>query len=198
MLAQTEGALSGLGGRAETGTETLIVLPETVVHYTAWDDPLFQERFTQFARSEQIHWLIGLPRSAKVEHGSVGRDGPSPDSRERNSAFYIGRDGVRKAVYDKIYVIPVAESQFAPGATAGVIGVGGHLLGVGICSDVVVPDHALATMRAGAESLHYIASLGHIGGLTHLERAFVVFRAAEHGVLRHPDGDDRPDSCSGS
>ncbi len=47
---------------------------------------------------------------------------------------------------------------------------GGHGVGVGICSDVVAPDHALAAVRAGASSLHYLASLGHIGSIARLER----------------------------
>ena len=182
VMAQSASALERLEQQGDAGAEVLVVLPETVVHYTAWDDPTFRVRFSQFARNEQTNWLIGLPRSAEMIDGPLGVDERALDLQHRNSVFFIDREGAGSVVYDKIYVIPVAESEFAPGRTTGVVEIGGHLLGVGICSDVVVPDHALATMRAGAGSLHYVASLGHIGGISRLERAFVVFRAAEHGV----------------
>jgi len=159
--------------------ETLVIMPETVVHVFAWDDSDFRETIVSFARSLGVHWLGGLPRPYDPEwDGPAGRT----DGRERNSAFYVDREGLLRHVYDKVYVIPIAEKQFAPGRYAGVFRVGDHTAGVGICSDVVAPDHALATARAGASSLHYIASLGHTGSIVHLEQAFVAFRAAEHGL----------------
>lgn len=182
-LDQTSQGLARLDGPGET----LVVLPETVVHYPAWDDPAFRQSVSQMAREERIHWLIGLPRSHDPQDDLLGPPrgalGDGDDHKERNAALWVAQDGVGAFVYDKIYVIPVAESHFAPGRSPGVFEIQGHRMGVGICSDVVVPDHALATVRAGAESLHYIASLAHIGDIARLERAFVAFRAAEHGVV---------------
>lgn len=171
-------ALEAAGGGE---AETLVVMPETVVHYAAWDDPAFRRSLAEFARARNVHWLGGLPRSFDPQ-----RDGPpetpGADLRERNSAYLVDREGTLRWIYDKIYVIPIAEKQFARGAEVGVARVGRHVIGLGICSDIVAPDHALATVRAGATSLHYIASLGHIGPIARLEQAFVVLRAAEHGV----------------
>lgn len=181
VLDQTETVAANQEAVAATASpprpvETLVVLPETFVHYWAADDPAFRSRFTGFAAEWGIHWLVGLPRLVDEAPGEA----VAPE--QRNAALFIGRNGVLQSVYDKIYVIPVAEAHFSPGSELGLLDLGGHLLGIGICSDVVVPDHALATVRAGATSLHYMASLAHIGAIAKLERAFVVFRAAEHGV----------------
>src|SRR5690606_8778051 len=184
-LAQARQALE----RASGPGATLVVLPETVVHYPAWGDPAFRESLARLAREKEVHWLVGLPRAqarptqaATAAPTAPGRLDESLDLRDRNAALWVEASGEGRFVYDKIYVIPVAESQFAPGRRPGFIEIAGRRLGVGICSDVVVPDHALATVRAGAESLHYIASLAHIGEIAWLERAFVSMRAAEHGV----------------
>lgn len=158
---------------------TLVIMPETMVHYAAWDDPLFRETVATFARSLHVYWLGGLPRSFDPGR-DAGLGNPDPDRRDRNSAFLVDPKGMLRHVYDKVYVIPIAEKQFAPGRSVGVVDAGGHWIGAGICSDVVAPDHALATARAGAQSLHYIASLEHIGAIAQLEQAFVAFRAAEH------------------
>lgn len=199
VLGQVEEAFAqfsheGLGGTDPEAVvpalaETVILLPETFVHYSASDDPVFRSRFSQFSTEWGINWLAGLPRVVErpsADGASAGHDddqesGPRRPA-QRNTALFIGRDGRIHTVYDKIYVIPVAEEHFEPGSELGLLELGGYTLGIGICSDVVVPDHALATVRAGATSLHYIASLAHIGELAQLERAFVVFRAAEHGV----------------
>lgn len=184
-LAQARQALESASGPGAT----LVVLPETVVHYPAWGDPAFRESLARLAREKDVHWLVGLPRAqarptqaATAAPTAPGRLDESLDLRDRNAALWVEASGEGRFVYDKIYVIPVAESQFAPGRRPGFIEIAGRRLGVGICSDVVVPDHALATVRAGAESLHYIASLAHIGEIAWLERAFVSMRAAEHGV----------------
>jgi len=117
-----------------------------------------------------------------------GAEGPpgARDARERNAAYFFGPDGGVLAVYDKVNVIPIAEERYAAGDGVRVFPLPAAgapaFLGVGICSDVVEPGHARALVRAGATSLHYIASLSRIGTLAGLERAFLSFRAAEHGV----------------
>lgn len=170
------------GSDAPAAVETLVVMPETVVHYGAWRDPRFREALDSFVRSAGVYWLGGLPRPFDPAEDGPARSGAA-DLRERNSAYLVDPGGSLVGVYDKIFVIPIAENQFAPGRAVRVFQVGGHGVGVGICSDVVAPDHALAAVRAGASSLHYLASLGHIGSIAWLERAFVVFRAAEHRVF---------------
>lgn len=164
--------------------ETLVVLPETFVHYWASDDPAFRGRFSGFAKERGVHWLVGLPQRVERPDINGARSGTGATAFEqRNTVLVIDGDGTVRSVYDKIHVIPIAEAHFAPGSELGLLPLGEHVLGIGICSDVVVPDHALATVRAGATSLHYVASLAHIGAIAELERAFVVFRAAEHRVF---------------
>lgn len=194
-IALTDRSLFRRGG---AGENSLVIWPETVLHVDALALPDFQLVLAASARRWQSNLLIGLPTA--IEGGSIGHrqaasslntdsfvdrisrwfGGPA---QERNSAILLSSDGRVIGQYDKVYVIPIAEAQFAAGHEVKPLEVGGLSLGIGICSDVVVGDHAWQAVRAGATSLHYIASLGRIGTIVQLEQALLALRAAEHGVF---------------
>ena len=190
--ALTAAALAGGGaGGAATFPQPLVVWPETVLHYPAYQNPALRERVRAAAREWGAWFLLGLPRE----------DRPGGERETLwNSAFLLSPAGVDVGYYDKVHLIPVAEDQFTPGARPRVFPAGGHVLGVGICSDAVVPSHARSMVLQGAQALYYLSSLGRIGELAAVEVAFVAFRAAEnrvpalqaatngHSVVFGPDG----------
>lgn len=164
----------------------LVVWPETTLHVAALSNSTMKAAVVAFAREEGLSLLLGLPRLAS-EPGGARNGGEVGAPFEYNSAHVVTPSGEVRETYDKVYVIPVAESQYRAGRRIAPVnpfldGAGG-LLGVGICSDVVDPRHARTAVRAGAKSLHYLAALSRIGSLARLQRAFLSFRAAENGVF---------------
>lgn len=162
----------------------LVVWPETVMHYAGANDRHVQATIHDFTSRWNVGLVMGMPR---LEVGpEVGNDSTLPrgtDGAQYNSVFlYEPTGGVGQPVYDKIHVIPIAEADFAAGTTAQTVTYAQHALGVGICSDVVVPQHARRTVLAGAHTLHYVASFGQIARLAPLASALAMFRAAEHRV----------------
>jgi len=197
MIALTDGALRSsfdslpADDRPRSGRPKLVVWPETTIHIPVipYDD--LREPIEAMVKGHGAYLLAGFPRAPfePPPNFALNDDEPTPasaDGRQRNAAYLFAPDGSGRSVYDKVYVIPIAEAQYAPGSQVHPfpIEIAGSLLalGVGICSDAVEPRHALAAVRSGATSLHYLASLGRVGGLAQLERAFLSFRAVEHGV----------------
>lgn len=190
--ALTASALQG-GGADETATfpQPLVVWPETVLHYPAYENPALREQVRAAAREWGAWFLLGLPREDRSSRGG---------EILRNSAFLLSPAGADVGFYDKVHVIPIAEDQFTPGDQPRVFPAGGHVFGVGICSDAVVPAHARSAVLQGAQALYYLSSLGRIGDLAAVEVALVAFRAAEnrvpalqaattgHSVVFGPDG----------
>lgn len=164
--------------KALTRPHTVLVWPETVLHIHGWDNSTVREKINTLLTRWDSHLVVGLPRSPF----SPKLNSRAAVDRQYNSLFVIGKNHDLLGVYDKVNVIPIAEAEFDPGWAIDPVFLNGHMIGLGICSDAVVADHALAAVRAGATSLHYVASLGQIPPLAPLERAFVVFRAAEHHV----------------
>ena len=182
VMAQSASALERLEQQGDAGAEVLVVLPETVVHYTAWDDPTFRVRFSQFARNEQTNWLIGLPRSAEMIDGPLGVDERALDLQHRNSVFFIDRRAPEASFTIRSTSSLWRKASLLPAGRRASSRSGVTCSASGSARTLSCPITRSATMRAGAGSLHYVASLGHIGGISRLERAFVVFRVAEHGV----------------
>ena len=194
----------GSGLESERGTATggpapvLVTWPETTLHVPALSDPAMRETILAFAQAQGASLLVGLPRPALEpalgadRNESAGPPGVQPGGY--NSAFLIRADGVVAETYDKVHVIPIAEAQYARGREVRAVapfdatptaagnpgGAAGHLIGIGICSDVVEPRHARRAVLAGAQSLHYLSSLAQVGHLSHLAVAFLTFRAVEH------------------
>lgn len=185
VVTQTEQALETIQYDApervtldgETTDEPLIVIwPETVFHTDAWVDETIRSMLEQFVVRRRVRLIVGLPRWSST------LDVSATLNFQYNSVFALDEEGNLLDVYDKMFVIPIAEEQFTPGDGPKVIPFGNHRVGVGICSDAVAPDHARATVLAGANSLHYVSSLGQISRLASLQTAFIVLRAAEHNV----------------
>src|SRR5690606_17248623 len=95
-LAQARQALESASGPGAT----LVVLPETVVHYPAWGDPAFRESLARLAREKDVHWLVGLPRAqarptqaATAAPTAPGRLDESLDLRDRNAALWVDASG---------------------------------------------------------------------------------------------------------
>ena len=73
-----------------------------------------------------------------------------PCGREYIALLLIGGSGVTVA-YRKIHLHPPEDQRFAPGDEHVVLELDGRRLGLAICRDASLPEHAAATVAAGAE-----------------------------------------------
>ncbi len=186
-LLQRVLALSREGvARAERSQPILVVWPETTLHIAALANSRLRTEILAFVSAQNVTLLAGLPRWTTRSSGVGGARGDR-GSVQHNSAQIVTALGHVHAVYDKISVIPIAEAQYEAGREIRPVRLfdseWSTTIGIGICSDVVDPRLARAAVRAGAQSLHYVAALSRIGSLAHLERAFLSFRAAEHRIV---------------
>ena len=73
-----------------------------------------------------------------------------PDGREFIALLLIDGSGVTVA-YRKIHLHPPEDQRFAPGDKHVVLALGSRRLGLAICRDASIPEHAAATVAEGAE-----------------------------------------------
>jgi len=165
----------------------LLVWPEYALSAYPESVPLLLPMLEGLARATTAGLVFGAPR---IEAGRPGR-------RYFNSAYHLAPDGARSA-YDKIRLVPFAEyrpvpwgeaiaaeagREFGAGSQSTVFTTAIGRLGVLICYEVIFPDLARASVRAGAEVLlnlsndGWLDSAGLGAGAQHLSIA--VFRAVE-------------------
>ena len=91
----------------------------------------------------------------------------------------VGSEGATVA-YRKVWLGEDESSRFTPGAGPAVLDVDGWRLGLAICRDTGIPEHAAATAALGMDA--YVAGVLHLDeeATLHGERARRV--AADHGV----------------
>ncbi|NCD70772.1 apolipoprotein N-acyltransferase [Mucilaginibacter agri] len=105
----------------------LILLPERSIGINpVWADSL-QSILSAAAKRNHVYIIVG--------YTDKGKD------RERNSAMVFDANGNIQVNYNKKYLVPVLESQFASGNKIGLFGFNGSRLGVAICKDLDFPDY---------------------------------------------------------
>lgn len=123
------------------------------------------------------------------------------DRGDHIGVLRVDGDGVSVA-YAKVHLGAPEAERFAPGPGPAVVDVDGWALGLAVCKDSGVPEHAAATAAAGMEA--YV-----VGILEARQDAAVVEEraqriAAEHGVwvamasFAGRSGDAYPDAAGGS
>jgi RNA polymerase sigma-70 factor (ECF subfamily) len=130
----------------------------------AEDDPVLEPIVAACAETGSLA-LVGAPVEAGGER-SIG-------------VLAVDGDGARVA-YRKMFLGGAEPGHFTPGTAPGVVEVGGWRLGLAICKDTGVPEHAARTCAVGVDA--YVA-----GALEFPEDAAVPEErarriAAEHGV----------------
>ena len=159
---------------------TLLIWPENAVAGYLEDDPVARATVVRAARDRG--WLLlGAPRY----------EGRGATRRYFNSALLFDPEGERRGVYDKPWLVPLAERSplsflrtverpFTPGAPQPAPLVAGRLrLGPLVCWDAVFPEPALSYARAGVDLLVNLTSDQDLGRGALQLLAFSRFRAIE-------------------
>lgn len=110
----------------------------------------------------------------------VGGPVEAPDGRSNVGILAIDGDGVRVA-YRKVYLGGAEPEHFSPGSGPAVLEVDGWRLGLAVCKDTGIPQHAADTAALGMDA--YVAGVLETmadAGVPN-ERARRV--AADHGVF---------------
>ncbi|MFE1287392.1 carbon-nitrogen hydrolase family protein [Streptomyces sp. NPDC058751] len=111
----------------------------------------------------------------------VGAPVSDEDGRDHIATLAVTGDGVT-VVYRKMWLHGAEFDRFSPGGKPAVITVDGWRLGLAICYDAAVPEHAADTAALGIDA--YVASTLYGPGPDSAARrdAHVRERAAAHGV----------------
>ena len=125
---------------------------------------------------------LGSIREACAETGSialVGAPVEGDDGQVHIAMLAVDGSGARVA-YRKMYLGTTEAERFSPGPDPAAIDVDGWRLGLGICKDTGVPEHAAATAALGIDA--YVAGTvkHHHEATLQDERACRI--ATEHGV----------------
>ena len=158
----------------------LLIWPENAVAGYLEDDPVARATVAEVARKRG--WLLlGAPRY----------EGRAAARRYFNSALLFDPGGERRGVYDKRWLVPLAERSpllflgtverpFTPGSSQPAPLVAGRLrLGPLVCWDAVFPEPALSYARAGVDLLVNLTSDQDLGRGALQLLAFSRFRAIE-------------------
>jgi apolipoprotein N-acyltransferase len=170
---------------------TLVVWPESSLPFRFNDDEPGRRMLTDLARELSISILFG---SDELVGGTMSY----------NSAFLVGPDGVTRAVYRKMHLVPFGEyipmtewlrffpplvetiggfAPFAAGDSVVMLPIDGHLASTAICYEVVFPWLVAEAVQRGSELLTTITNDGWYGNSSapfqHFELA--AMRAIEQG-----------------
>lgn len=119
--------------------------------------------------------------AACAETGSLALAGAPAEDGTTGTAHIatlaVDADGVTVA-YRKMFPGGAEPARFVPGERPAVLDVAGHRLGLGICRDLGVPEHAARTAALGIDV--YAA-----GVLEHAEDAAVTDERARHVAAAH-------------
>ena len=118
--------------------------------------------------------------NACAETGSLALIGAPIDAgRGRPQIAMLGVDGVGATIaYSKIWLYGTEAERFGPGSKPAVVEVRGWRLGLAICRDTAVPQHAADTAALGIDA--------YVAGVTETaDRWAVVDGRARHAALAH-------------
>jgi predicted amidohydrolase len=125
------------------------------------------DRLRAVAREQQVVVVL----SAAVQH----RDG-----RRTISALVVDRRGRVTCAYDKQHLWGDEAALFTPGRQGATLAVDGWWLGLGICHDASIPEHARA---AAEDSAHgYLCPIGYLDGSQHRRDLVGAARALDNAM----------------
>jgi predicted amidohydrolase len=116
------------------------------------------------------------------KRGSVALVGaPVEEEAGRSHIAMLAIDSTGAAVaYQKMWLSETESRRFTPGPNASVLNVGGWRLGLAICKDAGVPEHASATAALGIDA--YVACVLHSAEEASLYEEHARRVATEHHV----------------
>ncbi len=142
--------------------------------------------------------LVGAARAAGAVV-VVGAAVRHADGRPGCAALVVDRSGVVHAAYDKQHLSGAEEQElFVPGDRGTVLEVDGWRLGLSVCYDGAVPEHAAAAARAGAHG--YLCATAYFAGAEHRRDVRYPARALDNAlyvVFANAVGGAAPYACVG-
>jgi apolipoprotein N-acyltransferase len=152
-----------------------ILWPESSLPFYFELDPAGVAPIRRLAREGRAAFLIG---SDQLEQIRFVPGQPPPEVRERyyNAAFLVDPDGLTRAVYRKMHLVPFGEyvplkkllffvgplveavSDFSPGDKPATLPVAGHVASTAICYEVVYPQLIAGFVDRGSELLTTITN----------------------------------------
>lgn len=152
----------------------------TIWPEAAWPGLLEHDGRSALLPTEDAAWFDGL---GPVLFGAAARSEADGAARRANGAF-LWTGSVVRHVFDKRYLVPLAESGLTAGPGAVVVDVRGVAVAPAICYDVVFPSFARAAARSGAGLLAVLTDDAFAARsdvpIQHLRVA--AFRAVETGL----------------
>ena len=188
----------------------LIVWPEFAVNFYLDQEPMLRAQLGRFTQRINAPLLLGGPRMETVTSGSqtesrkLNKSNKSNKSNKYNSAYLLAPGGEIVDWYDKIYLIPFAESPpfdipidtkgifsgyaeapslFTRGQRSTIFQLPTSQFGVLICYEAIFPSLARRLVNNGAEFLVNISNdtwLNNDPGAITQHFAFSAFRAVEN------------------
>ncbi|MGH2446964.1 MAG: carbon-nitrogen hydrolase family protein [Candidatus Limnocylindria bacterium] len=143
-LADAEGVIAGLAGRAE-----IVVFPElftTGYRREGMDHARFAEPLPE---GPSIARLGKASASARIV--TVGTVLEASDGRTYDTAVVIGADGRLAGTYRKTHLYPAERPYFAPGDRLRTVDAGGVRIGLAICFEHAFPEIFTELALGGAE-----------------------------------------------
>lgn len=168
----------------------VVVWPEFAVGFHMDKEPLLRAQLSQITQAMQAFLLLGAPRMEEAAEGV----------RYYNSAYLLAPDGALVDVYDKIKLVPFAESrplgfpallnqgpeepgEFTAGTRSTIFALPHGPFGVIICYEATYPYLARRLVRGGAQFLvnmsndTWLIAGGDAAAAQHFSMS--VFRAVE-------------------
>lgn len=126
----------------------------------------------------RLHPIVGACR-ATGSVALVGAPTRGSDGSDHIGMLAIGAEGVR-AVYRKMWLGGPEPERFSPGDQPGAVEIDGWRLGLAICKDTGVPQHAAETAARGIDA--YVAGVCESAGAAPDLEARARRIASHHGV----------------
>ncbi|MEV6767692.1 carbon-nitrogen hydrolase family protein [Nocardia sp. NPDC051030] len=161
---------------AESGARAVVFTELSLIGYEL---DVIAQRLPELATGPNDPRLQPL-RAACARHGIhavVGAVLPAETGYTISSLVFDG-SGDLAATYAKQHLHGVEGEIFCPGTDCVVIEVDGWKLGLAICADVNLPEHAAETVAAGADV--YVASALYMAGKEARRDGHMVARATEN------------------
>ncbi|GAA3545121.1 carbon-nitrogen hydrolase family protein [Nocardioides daeguensis] len=155
-----------------------VVLPEA--HLSGYDASAFCSDLP--TTNDLAGPLLDPLRAAAAAAGAtvVGSTALRRDHGRTLASVVVEPDGTTTAPYDKQHLDGDEPTWFVPGEHPATITVDGVVLGLSICRDGSVPEHAATVAAAGASA--YLASVAYFpGGARRLDVTYAA-RALDHGL----------------
>lgn len=162
-----------------TGSEQLIIWPESPGPFYFYRDPTFHREAMQLAQQEHAYFLFGTVAE-------------TPENAPLNSAVLLNPSGDVVDRYDKINLVPFGEfvpkvfwfvnritqeaGDFEPGNRIVDFPMGSKKLGVFICYESVFPDEVRQFVKGGANLLVNISNDGYFGHSSAREQHLEIAR----------------------